>query len=1091
MHAVTNTTAVLNRSVLAWAGMLLACIAARAGADDTELFVSAGTDVQPNVLFIIDTSTSMDAEVLTQAPWDSAQTFSGCYRSDSVYFSTTPTPPDCDSEAHVPKAQNFCQASVSGLDALGQHTGTLLAWDDDRKVWGPLDSEARDRPVECQADRGVHGDGASSKLFAADGAAGPWHVNASQEPSWNSQYTLFDGNWLNWRSSAPTVTRTRLEVVQSVVNSVVASLQNVNVGLMRFNREDGGAVVHALEDVTTARAAVQDAVSAFEPEDRTPLTEALYEAGLYIRGGNVDYGDLGPVLSVAGSRVGATPSSGTYQAPITESCQNNFIVLLTDGEPTVDDSADDKIPALPGFADAVGPQCDGSGEGKCLDDMAAYLFGADLSALPGVQNAVTHVIGFAIDLPLLEDTARRGGGQYFLADDSASLASVLTGLVEGIAERTGTFTAPSIPVNAFNRAASLNDVYVSLFEPTGTARWPGNLKKYRFAGGQLVGQDEQPAVDAESGFFRPTAWSFWSAAPDGDRIREGGAASRLPPDSSRVLLTVTGAERRNVALMAGENRVEVANDDLTAALLGVPQAERDNLIHWARGRDVADADQDGDTTETRRDMGDPLHVRPVVVNYGGTAQNSVNVVYVATNDGYLHAINAIDGTERWAFIPQRLLSRLNELYLDAPTTVRRYGLDGELRLFVLNDDGQPGFTGENETPILLFGMGRGGDAVFALDIENPDAPVLLWEIDSDTAGYAALGQTWSTPVPAEVDFEGTRQPVAFFGGGYDPGQDNRGFRVEDAVGNAVFMANLLTGERLWSAGEPDAGHDLSLADMQHSIPAPVRVLDISGDGLADRIYTGDMGGRLWRIDLLNGNGPSNFAAGGMLASLGAADLDDPPASEVRRFYATPDVVLTIEERRTILAVNIGSGYRGHPLDTDVEDAFFSVRDSVVFEARTAASYQPPIRVDDLLDITEDEAPLVPTDAAGWRLRMVQSPGEKILTPAITLNNTVFFTSFAPTVSADACTAGAGINRLYEVSVLDGFAVTNLDGSTDDGPLTVDDRFRELRQTNIAPTPAFLTDEQGQQFICVGLECFPLPTAGRLTNRTFWVQEQAE
>ena len=1084
-----------HRSAIALAILFLTLAAgAPAHADDTELFVSATDDggARPNVLFIIDTSGSMGAQVLTQAPWDSGQTFSGCYRSDALYFSATTTPPDCASESWVPKAQNFCQASATALDVLGQFTGMLLAWDGEREVWGALDGNARDRPAECQTDRGSHGDGSSVERYAADGPAGPWATTDEQEPAWNSQYTVFDGNWLNWRSNPPTVSRTRLEVVQSVVNSVVASLQGVDVGLMRFNLDEGGAVVHAQENVDTARADIQNAVNGLGPGGLTPLSETLYEAGLYLRGGNVDYGNVGPGYSVAESRVGGALSSGVYRTPITASCQQNFIVLLTDGEPASDSSANAKIPALPGFAETVGAGCDGTGEGACLDDMAAYLFGNDLNPLlPGVQNAITHVIGFTIDLPLLAGTAQRGGGQYYLADDTASLASALTQLVQGIAERTGTFTAPAIPVNVFNRAESLNDVYVSLFEPSGTARWPGNLKKYRLANGQLVGQDGQPAVDARSGFFAPTAWSFWSAARDGDRVQEGGAASRLPADTARTLFTVTGDETRNVALAAEENRVDVTNTEhLTADLLGVPETEREALIEWARGRDVTDVDQDGDLTETRRDMGDPLHVRPLLVTYGGTAQNPVSVVYVATNDGYLHAINASDGSERWAFIPKRLLARLHELQVNAPTSVRRYGLDGELRLFVLNDDGQPGFDGPDETPILLFGMGRGGDGVFALNVKDPDEPVQLWEIDSRTDGYQSLGQTWSTPVPARVNYDGELRWVAFFGGGYDPGQDNRGYRPEDAVGNAMLMADLLTGEWLWSAGEPDAGHDLALADMQHSIPASPRVLDISGDGLADRIYAGDMGGRLWRIDLLNGNGRSQFATGGVLASLGAADLDDPPDSAVRRFYATPDVVLTVAERRTILAVNIGSGYRGHPLDTDVSDAFFSVRDAVVFPARTPGSYEPPIRVGDLADITDEEAPELRPDAAGWLLRMVQSDGEKILTPALTLNNTVFFTSFSPG-GGSACVAGPGINRFYQVSVLDGRAITNLDGSADDQPLTIEDRFIELRQTNIAPAPAFATDERGEQFICVGLECFPVSGPGRLTNRTFWVQEQPE
>ena len=50
-----------------------------------------------------------------------------------------------------------------------------------------------------------------------------------------------------------------------------------------------------------------------------------------------------------------------------------------------------------------------------------------------------------------------------------------------------------------------------------------------------------------------------------------------------------------------------------------------------------------------------------------------------------------------------------------------------------------------------------------------------------------------------------------------------------------------------AAGVADQGHDLELDDMNNSIPAAPRVFDLTGDGLADRMYVGDTGGRLWRL----------------------------------------------------------------------------------------------------------------------------------------------------------------------------------------------------------------------------------------------------
>jgi len=1077
----------LPRALASLLAVALAAASLAARADDTEVFVAAADDLpdagRANILFIIDTSGSMDTDTATQLPWNPSGTFSGCYRRDTLYFTTGTEPPPCDSTAWVAKTANRCAASATSLANLGRYNGYALGWDADRQRWDTLVAGDPARPLECEADRGDDGEGSSR--FAANGPEGPYGPDASAEPAWNTAYTLFDGNWLNWNTNPPTVVRSRLEIVQDVVSDIVRSIEGVNVGLMQFNRREGGPVTRAVGDIATTREDMLAAIADLDTLGNTPLSETLYEAALYFRGGDVDYGNVGPVLSEPRSRAGGSPTGSRYATPLSADCQKNFIILLSDGEPSADTGANAKIRALPQFATLIG-NCDGTGDGACLDDLAEYLLRSDASAtLPGLQTITTYTIGFAADVPILESTARRGGGEFYPADDTGSLAAVLGNIVSGIVERSGTFTAPSVPVNSFNRSAETRDAFVAVFQPTGTTHWPGNLKKYRFEASGLVGQDGEPAVDPVTGFFRTDAFSFWSAAPDGERVRDGGAASRLPAATARRLYT----DIAGPALNATGNRVELANAGLTPALLGVTEAQRDDLVRWMRGADIADLDDDGDRTEPRRQIGDPLHARPVTLDYG-TASSDV-VVFVTTNDGYLHAVDADTGDELWAYVPGRLLGRQSELLADPPSPTRRYGLDGGMRLYIDGNDGQPGLDTATERAILLFGMGRGGDAVFALDVTDRAAPELLWTIDRTTEGFAAIGQVWDAPEVTRVDIGGSVSTAVVLTGGYDDAQDNRGYR-EDAAGNAVFLVDLEDGTLLWSAGAPDAGHDLELEAMTHSIPAAPRVIDLTRDGLADRLYVGDMGGRLWRFDIRNGNARAGLVSGGVLASLGAAGLDDPPAAAVRRFYNTPDVALVNCLRGTFLAINIGSGYRGHPLDTDVEDAFFSVRDANVFLPVETEDYPEPIAFDDLYDISGDASAVVPREAPGWVLRLVDDSGEKVLNEALTFNNTVLFTSFAPGGAVNACVGGIGVNRLYEVDVCNGRPVTNLDGSTEPGPLGIEDRSRLLNQAGIAPGPAFLfprrTDGPTR---CVGLVCFPPgEDDGRGVRRTFWTTEPA-
>ncbi len=172
--------------------------------------------------------------------------------------------------------------------------------------------------------------------------------------------------------SGGVVDRTRLEIVQDVTTNLVETLTGVNVGLMRFNFEQGGPVIKAMENIATARADMIDSISKLNDDGWTPLSETLYEAYQYYRGGTVGYGNVGPILSVDAART--APGSTTYDSPIEFACQKNFVVLLTDGEPTRDLNAENAIESM------IGKQCERNGltnnDGQCLDELAEHMYNA-------------------------------------------------------------------------------------------------------------------------------------------------------------------------------------------------------------------------------------------------------------------------------------------------------------------------------------------------------------------------------------------------------------------------------------------------------------------------------------------------------------------------------------------------------------------------------------------------------------------------------------------------------------------------------------------------------------------------------------------
>jgi type IV pilus assembly protein PilY1 len=423
----------------------------------------------------------------------------------------------------------------------------------------------------------------------------------------------------------------------------------------------------------------------------------------------------------------------------------------------------------------------------------------------------------------------------------------------------------------------------------------------------------------------------------------------------------------------------------------------------------------------------------------------------------LHAIDAKTGRELWAFVAPELLARLPQLVKNPPRTLRSYGLDGDVRVLKF-DRNQNGVVESDDRVWAFFGMRRGGKQYYALDITNRTRPTLKWiRGDADLPG---VGETWSTPAIARVRVAGATQNgenlVLIFGGGYDGGQQNYSYR-EDTVGNRIFMVDASSGELLWYAGGPggDGSPDLSLSAMKHSVASRVVVIDTDGDQFADRLYTSDLGGRVWRFDIFNGQSRGSLVTGGVFARLGAPDAAGATPANTRRFYYSPDVAL-IQRRGADPYYNlaIGSGYRGHPLDTETRDRFYSLRDKNPFGKLTQAQYNAatPLFESDLIDLTNNiGATAVPTSARGWRLELRLNggwSGEKVLAESLTVNGVVLFPTYQPQAPAavEPCAITNGVNRVYQLNVDTGKPVVDFNG---DQRVDESDLSTELAQGGIA------------------------------------------
>ncbi|MDJ0698260.1 MAG: PilC/PilY family type IV pilus protein [Woeseiaceae bacterium] len=1119
-----------NRASWMSAGALFAvCCGSPVLADDTELLLlnpTADIDSIPNVMLIIDSSGSMGDPVETREVYNHTQDYSGgstpC-NTDYLYWSEfKKIVPSCDAAntKRILKTAFVCDHATRQLEGIGLYRQKVAQFRDggsgflslflglDAVRWQALEPGNETDIVECRKDRNIHGDGVdTSALYAQKGGdVEPFTADKSEEVDWNSwptnqSITFYDGNYLNYRENPVVINDEKIDVVNNVAKAILNSISGINVGIMRFNDNEGGPVILDIQDLDANRADILAKINGIAADGATPVSETLYEAARFWRGLPAYYGENVSEHDTDPAALISEPDDPeVYERPVFQACAKNFNVLLTDGEPVDDAETPDIVGNLPDWNATLGYDgCTGTNEGDCLDDIAAYLANVDVSSDGSEENVVTHTIGFDVNLPILREAALRGEGDYFLADDVESLTIALLEVFNDITDRSLSFAAPAVAVNTFNRTRNLNDIYLTTFAARETFRWPGNVKKYEIKDGLLIDKYEKPAINPEDGLFYPTATSFWSSDGDGNDVEAGGAVENMPDPASRNLYVNQTADND---LTAGANGLTVANKDTFSladfGLTGAPdEPTKEQLIRWARGEDVQDEDLNPSTT-ARKFMGDPLHSQPAAIVYGGTADDPDLVVFAATNDGFVHAIDGDTGQELWAFIPKEHLDNLPNLYLNPDSAFKSYGVDGDI-VPIVKDVDRDGVVEpvDGDFVYIMFGMRRGGSSYYLLDVTRRNSPQVKWRVSA-----AAFGQSWSRPTVARIDIDdaglNADKAVVVIGGGYDVVHDSGAHpSTPDTQGAGIYFLDLETGNVLWRAGA-DVDADLQMAGMTRSIPTQVRVIDINGDRFADRMYAADMGGQILRFDIFNGKQPFELVTGGVLAQLGAEGLGSPTLADTRRFYNTPDVSLFNDnaQNRRFLAISIGSGYRSHPLDNSNSDRFYSIRDKNVFNQMSQAEYDTftPYTEANLVEISGTVGTTIGAAQAGWKFTLPAN--QKVLATSTTFNNEVFFVAFSPDIAnAETCKASAGKNFLYRVSVINGDPIADLDTIAPD--MEDEARVTDLKQGGIASSPQFLFpspeddctgDECSPPPIgCVGVECFD---PGFVNNpvRTLWTTD---
>ena len=258
-----------------------------------------------------------------------------------------------------------------------------------------------------------------------------------------------------------------------------------------------------------------------------------------------------------------------------------------------------------------------------------------------------------------------------------------------------------------------------MFHTDSDATWDGNLKKFALCDnedptvctfGEVIDSNGDQAVDtdpssADFGNLKDTAVGFWSTAGTSE-ITDQGAGSRVLDYTDRMVYAAESQAGTSLHLISNTDDASGANASSTYRTMlqdgslpnstvfcddgsgGIDDACMDNLVGFQLGKRTNTAKQEqGIDANNRWAYTDGIHVRPLVMTFGGNEDNPISRLFIGSNDGSLRAINDgnstgydpttnnIGGEEEWVLYPWQTLDRQMDLQNNVSSAAHIYGLD--------------------------------------------------------------------------------------------------------------------------------------------------------------------------------------------------------------------------------------------------------------------------------------------------------------------------------------------------------------------------------------------------------------------------------
>ena len=718
----------------------------------------------------------------------------------------------------------------------------------------------------------------------------------------------------------------------------------------------------------------------------TPLRKALWDAGNYFASDTTADGPWGP---------------GDVKDQYI--CRQSFTILTTDGYRN-DDSSNSPTYDYTGAGKTVGEQDDAAGslitsptgetytyspqrpfrapQANTLADIAMYFWKTDLRT--DLDNKVPksaddpafwqHMTTFSVsigaegtlnpatDLPAITSgglnwpvsenlqpnsiddlwhAAVNGHGSFVLANDPDAFTQALRDALASITERTSSYSnVASNSVSLDTDSQVFNASYVS-------GAWTGSLS----------------ARDVSASGVSSTV--SWNATIGSSRtiITSDGTTGAVFPTSDQLIALARGGGVSNYPVTGTENADYIKGDQTKEGGYAPRLRERVSLL------------------------GDIIGSSPAYVE-------DTNTIYVGANDGMLHAFNAKDGKEVFAYIPNIInwgwLSTLSR-----GDYAHRYFVDGPI--VVSNKTLTPGKN------VLVGTLGRGGKGLYSLDVTNPGsfgAGNVKWE-RAETPD-SNMGLVVGKPIIAKVR-NGTPKPAVVIGNGVNSANERAVLIVMDLETGAVIR-------------EIDTG--AGSATLPNALSTPTGVYSIDGKTLA-YVYAGDLLGNVWKFDLTS-NTPGAWSVSKLFTATNAGGDAQPitsgiavalePSTNKRWIFFGTGRYMTVEDADP--ANNTSQSMYGFVDDGSTITRAGLAERKIEVTGEAVSGFQ-------VRGFQKKEA--LPSGAKGWFIDL-PGAGERIVQDAQVVSTFLLTASMMP--AGEACEAdGSGF-----INALDAFTGTSAGGS---------------------------------------------------------------